>query len=322
MVGRVRDYIVLYLKGMAMGAADVVPGVSGGTIAFISGIYEELLESIDNIKLSAISVLRKQGFAAAWKQINGSFLLVLLLGIATSIVSLAKGIKWLLLNEPVLLWAFFFGLVLASIFYIGKQITKWNILGIALLLGATVLSYFITIAEPFASPDSHIYLFFCGFVAIIAMILPGVSGAFILLLLGAYGTAINTVNDLSEGLSNGNMTQLKAGFLNFVVLGLGAILGLKTFSKILNWMFKHYKNLTLALLTGFMIGSLNKIWPWKNVLSWRTNSHGEEVPLLEESVLPAQFDGDSQIGMVVLFIIIGFLTIFVLEALGKRKRSD
>ena len=321
MVGRVRDYILLYLKGMAMGAADVVPGVSGGTIAFISGIYEELLESIDNLKLSAFSTLRREGFAAAWKGINGNFLLVLLLGIATSIVSLAKGIKWLLLNETVLLWSFFFGLVLASIIYIGKQISNWNVLAIILIVVASIFSYFITIAEPFASPDSKLYLLFCGFVAIIAMILPGVSGAFILLLLGAYETAINTVNDLMDGISGANGAQLKSALINFAMLGLGAILGLKTFSKALNWMFKHYKNLTLALLTGFMIGSLNKIWPWKRVLSWRTNSHGEQVPFMEDSIMPGSFDGDPKIVMALLFMGIGFLTIFALEALGNRKRN-
>lgn len=313
------DYLVLSLKGIAMGAADVVPGVSGGTIAFISGIYEELLESIDGINTKVLKTWRSQGFLAAWKAVNGNFLISLFLGIAISILSLAKVIKWLLTNEPILLWSFFFGLVLASIFYIGRQIKSWNIAAIMAMLIAAVLSYFITIAEPFASPDSYLYLFFCGFVAIIAMILPGVSGAFILLILGAYQIAINTINDLFEGVLSLDLELFKKAFMNFLMLGLGAIIGIKSFSKILNWMFKNYKNLTLATLTGFMIGSLNKIWPWKKVLSWRTNSHQERVPLLEESISPFSFEGDNQLGLAIVLLVIGFLTIFILEKLGSRK---
>ncbi|NNK69866.1 MAG: DUF368 domain-containing protein [Flavobacteriaceae bacterium] len=316
---RFLDYLVVSLKGIAMGAADVVPGVSGGTIAFISGIYEELLESIDGVNLGFFKTWRTDGFTEAWRSVNGNFLIALLFGIALSIASLAKAIKWLLMNEPILLWAFFFGLVIASVFFIGKQIKSWNWLTILSLILASVGSYLITTAEPFASPESYLYLLFCGFLAIIAMILPGVSGAFILLILGAYQTAINTVNDLFEGLSSMNYELLKEAFLRFLMLGIGAVIGLKTFSRILNWMFKHYKNLTLAILTGFMIGSLNKIWPWKRVLSWRINSHDERVPLLEESILPTSFEGDSKIGLAIGLMVVGYLTIAVLERLGKQK---
>ena len=302
-----------------MGAADVVPGVSGGTIAFISGIYEELIESIDNLNLGVLKVWKKEGFKTAWNSINGSFLLALFSGIAISILSLAKLIKWLLHNEPILLWAFFFGLVLASILYIGKQIQSWSPKIIIAILITSILSYFITLAEPFASPDSPFYLLFCGFIAIIAMILPGVSGAFILLILGAYETAINTVNNLIEGVTTGNWDVLKDALLNFFMLGIGAIIGLKVFSKVLNWMFKHHKNLTLAILTGFMIGSLNKIWPWKNVLKTRINSEGLEVTALDESILPTSYDGDPNILFAVIFIVIGFATILILESLGNKK---
>ncbi|MBT8288978.1 MAG: DUF368 domain-containing protein [Flavobacteriaceae bacterium] len=313
------DYLIVSLKGIAMGAADVVPGVSGGTIAFISGIYEELLESIDGVNLGFFKVWKENGFKSAWRSINGNFLLSLLLGIALSIASLAKAIKWLLMNEPILLWSFFFGLVLASIFFIGKQIKRWHMATVLAMILAAVLSYFITIAEPFASPESKLYLLFCGFVAIIAMILPGVSGAFILLILGAYQTAIDTVNDLFEGLSTMNTGLLKEALLRFLMLAIGAVMGLKTFSKLLNWMFKHYKDLTLAILTGFMIGSLNKIWPWKQVISWRLNSHDERVPLLEESISPFNFEGDNQMVMAILLVVVGYLTIAILERLGKQK---
>ena len=315
------DYLVILFKGIAMGAADVVPGVSGGTIAFISGIYEELIESIDKVNLGVFKVWKKEGFKTAWTSINGSFLLALFSGIAISILSLAKLIKWLLHNEPILLWSFFFGLVLASILYIAKQIKGWSAKIILAIIVTSILSYFITLAEPFASPDSPFYLLFCGFIAIIAMILPGVSGAFILLILGAYQTAIDTLNNLMEGLTTWNMALFKDAFLNFLLLAIGAVIGLKVFSKVLNWMFKHQKNLTLAVLTGFMIGSLNKIWPWKEILKTRINSKGEEVTLLDNSILPSSYDGDNQMLMALVFIVIGFATILILESLGKQKNK-
>ncbi len=319
---RFLDYLVITLKGISMGAADVVPGVSGGTIAFISGIYEELIESIDKIDFKVFNIWKTKGFKTAWQSINGSFLSALFLGITISILSLAKLIEWLLLNQAILLWSFFFGLVLASILYISKQITKWNSKIIIAILITAILSYTITRAEPFASPDSPIYLLFCGFIAIIAMILPGVSGAFILLILGAYQTAIDTINNLIEGLSTGNFELFKTAFLKFTLIGAGAIIGLKVFSKALNWMFKHQKNITLAILTGFMIGSLNKIWPWKKVLKTRINSHGEEVTLLDKSILPSSFDGDQKLILALVFITIGFTTLLLIERLGQHKKQD
>lgn len=318
---RLLDYFIIGFKGLAMGAADVVPGVSGGTIAFISGIYEELIESIDKVNLGVFKVWKKEGFKTAWKSINGSFLLALFSGIAISILSLAKLIKWLLHNEPILLWSFFFGLVLASILYIAKQIKGWSAKVIIAIVVTSILSYYITLAEPFASPDSPYYLLFCGFIAIIAMILPGVSGAFILLILGAYQTAIDTINNLREGLTTGNMEMFKDALLKFVLLGVGAVIGLKVFSKALNWMFKHQKNLTLAILTGFMIGSLNKIWPWKEILKTRINSEGEEVTLLDKSILPTSYNGDNQLLVALVFIVIGFATILILERLGSGKNK-
>ena len=178
-------------------------------------------------------------------------------------------------------------------------------IGIAIII-TSVLSFYITLAEPFASPESPFYLLFCGFIAIIAMILPGVSGAFILLIFGAYQTAIDTINNLRDGLLNGNMELFKDAFFKFILLAIGAIIGLKVFSKALNWMFKHHKNLTLAILTGFMIGSLNKIWPWKEVLKTRVNSKGEVVTLLDKSILPSSYDGDNELVMAIIFIVIGF----------------
>ncbi|MEW7292744.1 DUF368 domain-containing protein [Aquimarina sp. 2304DJ70-9] len=316
-----KDYLVISVKGLAMGAADVVPGVSGGTIAFISGIYEELIETINKLDLAFFSVWKKEGFLTSWRVYNLSFLSVLFLGITISILSLSKVIKWLLHNEPLLLWAFFFGLVVASIIYIGKQITQWKPKIYIGILVAAIISYFITIAEPVASPDSNLYLIFCGFIAIIAMILPGVSGAFILLILGAYQTFIDILNQLREGLFSMDFDLLGQAMIKLMFIGIGAITGLKLFSKILNWMFKNHKNMTLAILTGFMIGSLNKIWPWKKTLSWRTNSEGLQVPFIEKSISPTQFEGDPNLIWVLLLAASGFLLILILERLAMKKAN-
>ena len=316
-----KEYALITLKGIFMGAADVVPGVSGGTIAFISGIYEELITSIDNISIVNLKGIRSEGFANTWKKLNGNFLLALFSGILISILSLAKAIEWLLENQPLILWSFFFGLVIASIVIIVRSISKWNLAVVLFLIIDSILSYYITIMEPTNSPDNFYYLFLSGFIAIIAMILPGVSGAFILVLLGAYSTAIATVNLLIEGVLEFNFDKFSEAFLKFISIILGAILGLKTFSKVLNWMFTNRKNSTLAVLVGFMIGSLNKIWPWKKTLSWFENSHGEKEPLLQKSILPASFEGDPKIAWVIGFMIIGFLTIYILEKIASKSRD-
>lgn len=303
----IKDYVVIGLKGMAMGAADIVPGVSGGTIAFISGIYEELLGSISALKFSLLKQLKNEGVASVWKSINGSFLVALFVGIFISILSLAKGIKWLLENEPVLLWSFFFGLVLASILYIIKQITKWSFVSYLALLLAAVLAYYITTLDPMVNENSSpLFLFLAGVFAICAMILPGISGAFILVLLGAYKPVLAAINNRD--------------FFTISVVGLGAIVGLLSFSKILKWFFKHYHNQTLAVLTGFVIGSLNKIWPWKLTLTWRENSKGIKVPLQQESISPFSFEGDPQLLWAIVFAIIGFVLILGLERLAVAKK--
>lgn len=316
----IKDYFLITLKGIAMGAADVVPGVSGGTIAFITGIYEELIDTINKIDFNVFKIAKQKGIKYAWQSINGNFLTALFLGITISIISLAKGIKWMLHNEPILLWSFFFGLVLASILYVGKQIKTFNFNIIIAIILSSIASYFLTLAEPFTSPDSPLYLLFCGFVAIIAMILPGVSGAFILLILGAYQTTIDTINDLAQGLLTKDFNLFKEAFINFLMLAIGAVLGLKIFSKILNWLFKNHKDLTLAMLTGFMIGSLNKIWPWKKVLTWRVNSKGLSVPLTEQSILPSNIVGDNQLEFALILIAVGFVVILLLEKFGPENK--
>lgn len=301
-----KEYLVIGLKGMAMGAADVVPGVSGGTIAFISGIYEELLASISNINFKLLKTLKIDGIKVAWKQVNGSFLSALFIGIFISIISLAKTIKWLLENEPILLWSFFFGLVLASIIYIGKQISKWNFIAFAILIIGVFVAYYITTLNPLVTENSSLlFMFLAGSIAICAMILPGISGAFIMVLLGAYKPILSAVNDRD--------------YKTVAIVFLGAIVGLLSFSKILKWLFANYKNYTLAVLTGFIVGSLNKIWPWKETLTWRTNSHGIEVPLKQQGVLPTSFDGDPKLMMAIILAIVGFSLILLMEKLAVKK---
>ncbi|MGB5645811.1 MAG: DUF368 domain-containing protein [Muriicola sp.] len=298
------QYLILTLKGIAMGAADVVPGVSGGTIAFISGIYEELITSINQVNLSLLKTLRTQGLAATWKQVNGNFLISIFLGIAISIITLAKLISWLLINQPVLLWSFFFGLVIASIIFVAKGIEKWNLAAfIVLALGAGV-AYYITQLPPVENTESLPYLFLSGALAICAMILPGISGAFILVLLGSYKTILDAVHERDIAI--------------LATVFTGAVFGILSFARLLKWMFQHYKNITLALLTGFIIGSLSKIWPWKEVLTSKVFD-GKTIPVLEKNVSPLSYEGDPQLLWAILLAILGFLLIFMLEKLAAKK---
>lgn len=305
-----------------MGAADVVPGVSGGTIAFISGIYQELIDSIHSINLDVLKTFKKEGFKAAWNSFNGNFLLVLFLGILISVLSLARLITYLLHNSPILLWSFFFGLILASIFLIYKQISSWNATLIIALIISSLVSFYITLLEPSQQVESYGFIFLSGFIAIIAMILPGVSGAFILLLLGSYEVIIGNIGQLSSLLKQGDFKELITSLSKLITFGLGAVLGLKVFSGLLHWMFEHYKNLTLVVLTGFMVGSLNKIWPWKEVITTRINSKGIEVPLLEKSILPTHYEGDSQLMLSIILILIGSILIIGLDRISTSKSKN
>lgn len=298
------DYVFITLKGIAMGAADVVPGVSGGTIAFISGIYEELISSINNINLSLFTTLRKEGLKAFWDKANGNFLLALFSGIFISVLSLAKFLSWLLENQPILLWSFFFGLVLASIFFVGKEIKKWTTATVVIFIVGAAIAYFITELPPNENVDSLPYLFLSGALAVCAMILPGISGAFILVLLGSYKTILDAVHE----------RDIKI----VVTVALGAVFGLLSFARLLKWMFSHYKNITLALLTGFILGSLNKIWPWKKVLE--TKTFGDKTVVIDDiNVLPWAFDGDNQLILAIILAIIGFSLIFILERVASKK---
>ena len=294
---RIKDYAVLTLKGMAMGAADVVPGVSGGTIAFIAVIYDELINSIKSINMHSLKLLFTGKIAAFWKAVNGNFLFALLLGIAISVFSLAKLITYLLLNEPVLVWSFFFGLVLASTWFVTKDIKGWNWKTVAGFVGGAVIAYYITVATPAETSTNLMFIFLCGAIAICAMILPGISGSFILVLLGKYFYVMEAVKTL-----------------DLVVLGVfafGAALGITSFSRVLSYALKNFRNITLSVLSGFMLGSLNKVWPWKEVE--KLVSDGHEV-MIEHNIAP-----NTEVAEAVVLMLIGFILVYVLEKISAKK---
>ncbi|MEN1784252.1 MAG: DUF368 domain-containing protein [Bacteroidota bacterium] len=302
----VKDYLMVALKGMAMGAADVVPGVSGGTIAFISGIYEELITAINGIRPSLLGVWKKEGFNAFWKRLNGTFLVALFGGILLSVLSLAKVLSWLLEEHPVLLWSFFFGLVLASIFLVGKEIKRWNVVTVSVLLAGAALAFFITTLPPSDNVGSIPYLFLSGALAVCAMILPGISGAFILVLLGSYKTILDAVHERN--------------LISIVTVALGAVFGLLSFARLLKWMFKNYRNTTLALLSGFILGSLNKIWPWKQVLETKVFDD-KIIPIKEQNISPFAFEGDPQLFTAIGLAIAGFSLIFIIEGIAAKNKQ-
>ncbi|MFT6370244.1 MAG: putative membrane protein [Maribacter sp.] len=297
------QYLSITLKGVAMGISELVPGVSGGTIAFVTGIYEEFISSINNVNLSTFKTLKNEGFEAFWKKLNGSFLLVLFVGMMISILSFSKLIKWLLEFHPIPIWAFFFGLVLASVIFVAKAITKWNVISIVLFTLGTVVAFYITTLPPSANTDSLPFLFFSGALAICAMVLPGISGSFILVLLGSYKIILEAVNEKD--------------FKIVITVGLGAVFGILSFARLLKWMFENHKDATLAVLTGFILGSLNKIWPWKNILE--VIQIGKKEIILDENISPFSFDGDPQLTFAIVSTLIGFSLIFILEKTASKK---
>jgi len=301
--------LILFLKGMGMGAADVVPGVSGGTIAFISGIYEELIDSIRAVNGKALQLFLKFDLKGLWKHVNGNFLAVLFAGVFASILSLSRLALYLLEHQPVLVWSFFFGLIIASIIGVSRQVKKWSpVVVVSFLLGAAV-AYWITVTAPTQTPEDWWFILLSGAIAICAMILPGISGSFILLLLGKYKYIFGAIKDF----------QLDVIFL----FGLGCVIGLTSFSHLLNFMLKRYHDLTVALLTGFMLGSLNKVWPWKIALETYTDSKGKVHPLLEKNLLPADFVSQTglpaELGMALVLAAFGFLLVFLLDRYGRKK---
>ncbi len=305
-----KSQFLLYAKGLAMGAADVVPGVSGGTVAFISGIYDELLRSIASVPAAAGMLLRGR-VVAAWQAANAGFLLILLAGILTSVLSLARLITYLLAEQPIPVWSFFFGLILVSSHLVAREIQRWNwSRALSFVLGGG-LAYWITVAAPMQWGHDPLSLFLAGAIAICAMILPGISGSFILVLLGLYPFVLGAVKSLDVAV--------------LLIFSSGCLLGLLSFAGVLRWLLVRWRDLSLAFLTGLMLGSLNKIWPWKETLTWRADGHGQPVPLLQANLLPGRFaeisGQDPQLLLAALLAITGVALVLGLEWWAGRQQD-
>ena len=317
---------LLILKGAAMGIAETIPGVSGGTIAFITGIYERLLKSIRSFGPAAITAWKQEGLAGVRRAADGVFLLRLFGGMVLGILVGVFGMAYLLENYPLEVWGFFFGLIVASAIYIGKQVEQWSAVSIIILLLSIALAYWVTIATPAQGSESLLYVFMCGVIAISALMLPGLSGSFMLLLLGMYQFILH------DTLKDGVLEQQDLGaVVTLGVFGFGCLLGVLTFARVLSWLFDHQRDLTLAGLTGFMIGSLNKVWPWQEVVATRISSKGEEQVMFSKSVLPNTLAGleenflygtDPRLLTVIAAMVVGFALIFVIERAGSKKDVD
>lgn len=293
-----------------MGAADAIPGVSGGTIAFITGIYDELLLSINAIDAQAVRLLTQLRFREFWAKINGNFLIILVSGVAVGVILNLLLIDYLLKHHPIPVWSFFFGLILVSAPLILREIRTWNARTVGMLILGIVIAYLITILTPTSTPNDLWFVFVCGAIAICAMILPGISGAFILLLLGKYQYIASAVKELDV--------------VVVVVFIAGCVTGLLSFVRFLSWILKNYHNATVALLAGFMVGSLNKVWPWRKVLEYTTNSKGEQIPAFDKSVWPWEYVNitgkDPQVFMAILLMALGvFIVVFIEKIAARRK---
>ena len=311
---QLRESIPLIFKGIGMGAANVIPGVSGGTIALITGIFEKLINSIKSFDLKAVKLILKGDFKGFFNRINMGFLLSVFFGIFISILTLAKILGFLFENYPVYIWAYFFGLILASVYFVGRRIEIVDIWVIITFLVGTLIAVLLSVLSPATENTRIYYLILCGVVAICSMILPGLSGSFVLILMGNYELIfIEAVSEFDMGI--------------LIPVGVGAVLGLLAFSHILSWIFKRYKDQTISLLTGFILGSLSILWPWKNEV-YQTSppgeilfkSSGDPVIIGYEKYLPQQFDNEVIIS--ILLVITGIITIWVIERYAKVKKVE
>ena len=295
-----------------MGGADVIPGVSGGTIAFITGIYDELINSLKEIDLVAIRLLFQFKITDVWKKVNGTFLLAILAGIITSLLSLAKLMTYLLRAFPIQTWSFFMGLILVSSMLIFRDIKKWNWGIIISTVAGAIISYTITVLSPAQTSTALPFIFLCGALAICAMILPGISGAFILLLIGKYEYMITSLTDFN--------------WVVIIVFACGCVVGLTIFSKILGWILHHYRFQAIGMLAGFMLGSLNKVWPWKEIVGYRIDHLGNQIPAFDKSVLPFHYyevtGNNPLVFHAILFAMLGILLVVGVEKIAAYLKSN
>jgi putative membrane protein len=322
--------IFIILKGMAMGLAEIIPGVSGGTIAFITGIYERLLDAIRAWNLKNLKLLFTGKWTHFWKAIDGGFIVSLLLGMAFGMITGVFAVTWLMDHYIEPLWGFFFGLIIASVLVILREIHQWDLVRIALLIGGIAVAILIISVNPAEGSQAYWFVFLSGVIAVSALMMPGVSGSFMLLILGMYGLIIPAFKEL---LTDPKPEQ----FLLLLVFGLGLAAGLVTFSRVLSWTLKRYHQSTLMLLTGFIIGSLYKIWPWRVPTQWLnklTQSFQSDPALLqsldkheyrvisEKLVLPGNyFIDDPKTGLVIGSVVFGFLLVYVLDRVFGGKKD-
>ncbi len=305
-----KEYISYFAKGLAVGIANIIPGVSGGTIALITGIFERLINAIKSFDIKAAQLLFKGNWKAFAEKTDFYFLLTLFAGVGVAIIALARLFDFLFHHYPVYIWAYFFGLVLASVYYVGKTVEKWKASTIISFIVGTAFAIGISLINPATANDNFLYLILCGVVAICSMILPGLSGSFVLILMGNYQlVAIDAINNRDLGI--------------IIPVGIGAVVGLIAFSHVLSWVFKRYKDQTIAMLTGFILGSLSILWPWKEP-EYLTNAagdfimkHGEKVIARYSVILPEQITMEVIIG--VGFMILGILSIVLVEYMAQTK---
>ena len=310
-MNQLNKYGLTYLKGLAMGAADIVPGVSGGSIALIAGIYQELLDSINSFNLDNLRLLKSFQIKEFYLRLNGNFLLSLVLGIMTSIFALSRVITYLMDEHPIPLWSFFSGLILVSAFLILKEIKKWNLVVIVSIAIGTAFAWWVTNLPPTTTPNDYWFTFVAGAIAICAMILPGISGSFVLLILGQYERILQAVLDKD--------------FITLALFASGCLVGILSFSRVVAYLLRRFHAATIGLLSGFMLGSVNELWPWKQVTSWRTSSSGKEVPFLTENILPgeylAQVGLDPQLGWAIGAFFFGIGLVLFIEWLASKLQQ-
>lgn len=296
-----------------MGFADLMPGVSGGTIALILGVYKKLIESIDAISVKNFKTLTLDLF---WKKINGNFLVSLFTGILSAVFTLSFLIDYLIHTYPIALWSFFLGLLVNSIFILKRLVNNWSYLNIGLLVLGAIISFFLTQITPKGTDIGLIYIFFCGFFGIIAMILPGISGAYILLILGAYQTIINLIKMALKSLSSFNLDLLIPIYTKLFIFGFGILVGLRIFSSILKWLFDNENDKTMSILIGLMIGAIHKIWPWQVIFEV---SIGGQNKLLFRPISPLNYPEDAQLLLATILFLIGAGLVWILDSQRGKK---
>jgi putative membrane protein len=319
-MSKLATYISLGLKGAGMGAANVIPGVSGGTVALITGIFEKLIDSIKSFNIKAVRLLIRGKFKECNRYVNLDFLLAVFIGAAASIISLAKLLEFLFLHYPIYIWAYFFGLILASVYFVGRTVSRWNTIVVVWFLVGTAAAVIISVMNPATENQNFFYLMLCGVVAICSMILPGLSGSFVLILMGNYKLVA------IEAITNVRMDIL-------LPVAIGAAGGLVAFSHLLSWVYKKFRNITIALLTGFILGSLIILWPWKNAY----NALGNVIPTNDvgayittqgtiagdvkvfsyEPFIPSAVDGTVVVALILM--VAGIISIWAIEKFAQQQ---